>query len=159
MQFGFTLQYLLATLLFSGLLAISLIDYDHQLIPDQINLVLLLAGISLLALQSRAVLVNGLLGALVGFGALFVVAVVSKGGMGGGDVKLAGVLGLYLGWPNILMALFLSFIIGSVIGLTWAAVKQKSLKTALPFGPFLSVAAMLVLLWGQEIISWYWNLF
>lgn len=159
LQFGLTIQCLMAIVLFSGLVVCSLIDLDYQIIPDRVNLVLFLAGFLLLSLQSTALLVNGLIGAVVGFGVLFLIAVASKGGMGGGDVKLAAVLGLYLGWSNILLALFLSSLIGSIVGLTWAAIKRKNLKTALPFGPFLSIASMIVILWGQEILNWYWQLF
>jgi leader peptidase (prepilin peptidase)/N-methyltransferase len=79
--------------------------------------------------------------------------------MGGGDIKLAGVLGLYLGWPNILITLFLSFIIGAVVGLIWVALKKQSLKSALPFGPFLSIATVIVMLWGAQILAWYWQFF
>lgn len=158
LKFGLTIQYLAMIFLFSGLVMGSMIDYDHQIIPDAVNLALLIGGIPLLVLQSAEILLNGLLGALVGFGLLFLIAVIFKGGMGGGDVKLAGILGLYLGWPNILVALLLSFVIGSIVGLAGVLIKKKTLKTALPFGPFLSIATLVVILWGQDIINWYVNI-
>lgn len=158
-HFGATLEFITYTYLFSGLVVCSLIDYDHKIIPDAINLILLLGGIPLLAYQSLGILINGVMGALVGFGLLFLIALLSKGGMGGGDIKLAGVLGLYLGWPQILITLFLSFIIGSVVGLMWVVLKKQSLKSVLPFGPFLCIATLIVMLWGAEILEWYWQLF
>lgn len=157
-NFGLTVEFLAGLVLFSGLVVCSLIDLDHRIIPDGVNLTLGLIAIPLLLVQSTQVLLNGVFGALVGFGLLLLIAVASKGGMGGGDIKLAAVLGLYLGWPNIILALFIAFILGSVVGLIWVWVKQKTLKEALPFGPFLSIAALVVLLWGTEIINWYLNL-
>lgn len=157
LKFGYTLEYVSSVFLFSGLLVCSLIDYDHQIIPDKVNLVLFIGGVTLIGLQSTTLLLNGFLGAVVGFGLLYLVAVLSKGGMGGGDVKLAGVLGLYLGWQNVLLTLFMAFLIGSVVGLAWALINNKNLKTALPFGPFLSIATMLVIIWGQQILSWYFE--
>lgn len=159
LHFGLTVEYLTAIFLFSGLVVCSLIDLDHQIIPDQVLIVLTIGGIPLLLLQSTSVFLDGLLGAVVGGGLLLLVAVLSKGGMGGGDVKLAAVLGLYLGWSGILLVFFIAFLAGSVVGLTWAWLKKKTLKTALPFGPFLSTATLIVLIWGESIINWYLSLF
>ena len=159
LKFGLTVEYLAAVFLFSGLLVCSLIDLDHQIIPDKVLITLTIGSIPLLLLQSTGTLLDGFLGAIVGGGLLLLVAVLSKGGMGGGDVKLAAVLGLYLGWSGILLMLFIAFLIGSVVGLTWAWIHKKTLKTALPFGPFLSMATLIVLLWGENIINWYTSLF
>jgi leader peptidase (prepilin peptidase)/N-methyltransferase len=93
-KFGPAPEYLAAITLFSGLVAISLIDLEHGIIPDTINLTLVVAGVPLLLLQSGHAVLNGLLGALLGGGLLLLAAVVSRGGMGGGDIKLAAVLGL-----------------------------------------------------------------
>ena len=159
LKFGPVPEYLAALTLFSGLVAIALIDWEHGIIPDQINLALAVVGVPLLLLQSSHALLNGLLGALLGGGLLLLVAVVSRGGMGGGDIKLAAVLGLYLGWVNVLLVLFMAFLIGAAVGLTWVWAGKKTLKQTLPFGPFLSVSTFIVLLWGSEIISWYRGMF
>lgn len=158
-KYGLTVQYLAAVFLFSGLVVCSMIDYDHKIIPVQVNLTLAVAAIPLLLFQSVDVFLNGLLGALVGGGLLLLVAVASKGGMGGGDIKLAAVLGLYLGWQHLLLALFIAFVIGAVTGLVYVWVRKKTMKQTLPFGPFLSLATFIVLLWGWEIIRWYMGLF
>lgn len=158
-HFGFSVEFIVYSYLFSGLMACSIIDLEHKIIPNSINLLLFLGGIPLLACQSIGLLLNGLTGALVGFGLLFFIGLIFKGGMGGGDIKLAGVLGLYVGWPHILWVLFLSSVIGSVVGLIWLTYKKQSLRTIIPFGPFLSIATLVVVLWGEEMQAWYWQFF
>ena len=157
--FGWTSQFLTNAVFFSGLLVCSLIDIDYQIIPNKVISVMLVLGIPLLAVQSTEILLRGLVGGTVGFLLLFAVAFFSRGGMGGGDVKLAAVLGLYLGWPNILLALMLSFVIGSAAALLLIAQQKKTVKAAVAFGPFLSSAALITALWGDRIINWYLQVF
>ena len=99
---------------------------------------------------------------LAGVGAcLFFLAIylISKGKwLGFGDVKLVLFLGLFLGWPNILLSLFLSFVIGAIIGVGLIAFKGKGLKSQVPFAPFLLIGTFIAFFWGNEIISWYLNL-
>ena len=78
--------------------------------------------------------------------------------MGFGDVKLAFLMGLFLGWPNILVALFLAFLSGSLVGLGLIFAGKKTLKSSVPFGTFLAASTFVVLLWGQEILKWYWGI-
>ena len=75
--------------------------------------------------------------------------------MGMGDVKLAAFMGLFLGWPNILVALFLAFLAGAAIGLALIILKKKGLKSEIPFGPFLIGGTFGALFWGEEIVHWY----
>ena len=93
--------------------------------------------------------------------ALFFLAIVlvSRGKwMGIGDIKLAFLMGLILGWPNILVALFLAFMIGAIIGMGLILSGKKSLKSEVPFGPFLVTGTLIALFWGQLIIDWYFSL-
>lgn len=156
-KFGLTLEYLTMLVLFSGLIVCSVVDLDYKIIPDPVNLVMFALGILLLAVQSTGTLLNGLLGAAAGFSLLFFIALLSKGGMGGGDIKLGAVLGLYMGWPQIFLVLLLSFVLGSAAGLLWIGMKKKSVKEAVPFGPFLSAAALVSIFWGEQLINWYVN--
>jgi prepilin signal peptidase PulO-like enzyme (type II secretory pathway) len=88
------------------------------------------------------------------------IVLVSKGRwMGMGDVKLAFLMGLFLGFPNILAALFFAFFIGAIIGVGLILAKKKTLKSEVPFGPFLVVGTFIALFWGERIINWYLNLF
>ena len=79
--------------------------------------------------------------------------------MGVGDIKLVFFMGLLLGWPNILVALFFSFLIGAIIGLGLIVAGKKTLKSEVPFGPFLVTGTFIALFLGQPIIDWYLNLF
>ena len=79
--------------------------------------------------------------------------------MGFGDVKLAILLGLILGWPNILIGLFLSFFFGAIIGVAMMILRKKSIKSEIPFVPFLITGTLVALFWSQQIIQWYLSLF
>ncbi len=93
-------------------------------------------------------------------GAFFLsIVLLTRGrGMGGGDVKLGFLMGLILGWPLVLIALFLSFIIGSVAGIFLILVGNKTMKSMIPFGPFLVLGTFIALFWGEGIIEWYLNI-
>ena len=78
--------------------------------------------------------------------------------MGTGDIWLAFLMGLVLGWPNILVALMLAFFIGAIIGVGLILAKRKNLKSEVPFGPFLITGAFLALFWGEKLANWYFNL-
>ncbi len=105
--------------------------------------------------------IGNFLGAAFGAAIFFLIIVlVSRGKwMGLGDVKLAFFMGLFLGFPNIVVALFLAFLIGAIIGVGLILVKKKNLKSELPFGPFLVTGTFIALFWGQAIVYWYLNLF
>jgi leader peptidase (prepilin peptidase)/N-methyltransferase len=77
--------------------------------------------------------------------------------MGVGDIKLAFFMGLFLSWPNILVALFLAFFLGAIIGIILMVFKKKGLKSEIPFGPFLITGTFLVFFWGNQVIDWYLN--
>jgi len=157
--FGFQFQTLLYVLLFCALLTASLIDLDYQIIPDQISLFLVVSGLILQAFGPPGALMNGVIGGLLGGGLLLVLAILSRGGMGGGDVKLITGIGIFLGWQLLLVCLFFSFIIGSLVGLALIIVQNKDMKTAVPFGPFLSAGAIIAIFYGQQIIDKYLTYF
>ena len=104
-------------------------------------------------------LVDMLLGAVLGGGVLLVIAVVSKGGMGGGDIKFLAALGLWLGVKLTVLTLFLSFLFGGVGGGLLLLLKIKGRKDRIPFGPYIAAAAWLALLYGEQIVAWYWRQF
>lgn len=98
---------------------------------------------------------NIAMGGGVGFLFFFVLAMASRGGMGWGDVKLAGLIGLATGFPMVLVAIVLGAVLGGIVGVVLMAVKKKGMKSLIPFGPFLSVATMVTLIWGSDMINWY----
>lgn len=156
--FGIGFPLIKALILTSFLLVITYIDYDHQLILDKVLLFMAGAGALIECLTPSVGLLSMLVGSLTGGGLLLLIAIASKGGMGGGDIKLATVLGIYLGAKLTLLALFLSFVIGGVVAVFILLFKHKGRRDCIPFGPFIAAGAFLSLLYGQELIRWYWSL-
>jgi leader peptidase (prepilin peptidase)/N-methyltransferase len=160
LKFGITWEYLLYFSFLSALIVITVIDLYHQIIPDVISLPGI--GIGLLAslVLPHLKFFNSLTGVLLGGGSLYLVATLyqwffKREGMGGGDVKLLAMVGAFLGWKAVILTILFSSFIGSITGIIFIAVKGKDLKYAIPFGPFLSLGAVLSLFWGEEIVRWY----
>lgn len=156
---GFSAELIIAILFMSLLVIITISDIAYMLIPDKVLLpfaVVLLGVRLIIPLESWW---DSLLGALVGFGVLYLIAVVSKGGMGGGDIKLFFVIGLVLGTANTLLTLFLAAFIGSIAGLILLKWTGRGRKTPIPFGPSIAVAAVIAYFWGADFVGWYGNLF
>jgi len=154
--YGPGLQYLAAFLFAAALVVITFIDLDHQIIPDVISL----PGIPVFLLT--AVLIMGigfwdaLLGIVIGGGFLYLIAVgyellAKREGMGGGDIKLLAMIGAFLGWQSLFFVVFASSILGALVGVVLIAMKGKDMKYAVPFGPFLSIAAVLYLFVGPAL--------
>lgn len=160
---GVSLEVVIFAAFFWVLVVLTAIDLEHKLLPNKIVYPAFVA--SWVALPVVA-LVNDDLGSLKGaaFGALifggflFTVAFIAPAGMGGGDVKLAFVLGTYLGYAGgigvTLVGMFLSFLLGGVIGIA-LLMRGGDRKTQIPFGPFLAAGTVLAILWGRSILDWY----
>lgn len=151
----------------SFLIIIFVYDLRHYIIPDRVIytaigivfLYQLFDAWSLELISGSRYLLNLSLSGL--FAALFFLAIVviSRGRwMGLGDVKLAFLMGVLLGYPNILIALFTSFFIGAIIGLGLVILKKKGLRSEIPFGPFLVTGTFIAIFWGQTITNWYLSL-
>jgi len=148
----------------SFLIIIFVYDLKYYIIPDKIIYpaitIALLYNIlySYFILHTSYFILNTIYAAFGSAAFFLVVVLVSRGKwMGVGDIKLAFFIGLVLGWPNILVALFLAFFIGAIIGVGLIAGHKKSLRSEVPFGPFLVVGTFIALFWGQNIINWYLN--
>jgi prepilin signal peptidase PulO-like enzyme (type II secretory pathway) len=148
--------------IFETLLIMTLIDIRLGIIPDEINILLAIAGVLFLLipapLDAAAVLVKII--AALGAGAFFalLIAVTRGKGMGMGDLKLAVPLGLLFGWPEIALVLMAAFVIGAVVGVIAVVRGTNSMKGTLPFGPFLALGAVTAFFWGAPIIGWYLSL-
>lgn len=145
-------------------IAIFFIDLDHSIIPDELQIAGLINTIAYLGWvwYSGAHAINLLdhgLGFLIGGGLYLLLAVVTRGGMGGGDIKLMAVLGLWLGSGGILWVVLLSSNIGAVISLLLMALKIKGRKDFIPFGPFIVMAAMLVMLYQEQMTALLFGLY
>lgn len=141
-----------------GLLIEAYIDFRKEIILDEVLILLLFAGLAYTGF-SRIVWTQPFYGALTGSGLLGLIYIVSKGGMGLGDVKFAGVLGIWTGFPGILINLYLAFSIGGVIALLLCILHKADMKSRIPFGPCLSAGAILSFFFSSRILDWYWSLF
>ncbi len=150
--------------LFAALVAISVIDLEHYIVPNRILIPLTAAAVPLLALtvlDHRAGLddfIRGLLGGVVGFSVMFILNLISPRGMGMGDVKMSFPLGLYLGflgWGALVLGFFAAFLLGALVGVALIATKRRGRKDAVPFGPFLAAGTVLASLWAGPILRWY----
>ncbi|EPR26622.1 Competence stimulating peptide precursor ComC [Geobacillus sp. WSUCF1] len=143
-----------------SLLAIIVVsDLRYMLIPDRVLLVF--AG---LFLVERLVIpflpwVDMLIGAAVGFSLLWLIAVLSNGGMGGGDVKLFAVLGMVLGWKMVLLAFFLATLYGTIIGLIGMALGRVRRGKPMPFAPAIALGSLTALFFGDQLVDAYMDLF
>jgi leader peptidase (prepilin peptidase)/N-methyltransferase len=162
-RFGASWELPAYLVLTAALLAISIIDLEHFIVPDRITAPLTVSALGLLGLAAVAE-GNGwrfgrtLLGGVAYFAFLLLLNILYPKGMGMGDVKLAFSLGLYLGWlgwGQVFLGGFLAFLLGAVVGVALIATKIKSRKDVVPFGPFLALGAMLTILWGDPILRWY----
>lgn len=155
--FGPSLGALRAWLFALIMVIVLFVDLDHRIIPNAVTYPGLVLGL-LLALPAGPRGFLATLGAALGAGLLFfLIAVLSRGGMGGGDVKLAAVMGAFLGWPVIAAALFVSFTLGGLVGLALLASGRRRRKDPVPFGPFLAVGGLAALFWGHTMVQWYLN--
>ena len=185
MRFGPSLQYVIYFAFAAALVVITVIDLYHQIIPNVISLPGIAAGLlaswflpnpalldGLLRgllfqagrigvnLSNHAAFVDSLLGILLGGGSLLLVIHLyywlrKAEGMGGGDVKLLAMVGAFLGWKAVVVTIIFSSFIGSIVGVVLMVRKGKDLKYAIPYGPFLSLGAVIALFYGEGLIVWY----
>lgn len=163
LNFGFGLDFIIYSLMSSVLVAIVFIDLKEMIIPDSLVLCVLVLSIIHKAINYFLYgispnLVGSILGLLVAGGLFLAIVIISRGGMGGGDVTLIGALGFVLGVKYILLNVFLSFIIGAIISMVLLAAKIKTRKDPIPFGPFIVLGFFLTVLRGQDIINLYFSL-
>ncbi|MBN1662476.1 MAG: prepilin peptidase [Deltaproteobacteria bacterium] len=157
-KYGLTLKYAVSFIFVCALIVITFIDLDHQIIPDLITL----PGIPLCWLGAVFVMEvtwqAATWGLLIGGGCLYAVAagyelMTKREGMGGGDIKLLAMLGAFLGWQSLLFILLVSSLAGAVVGIAIMIVKGRDMKYAVPFGPFLSIAAIAYMFFGPYAVD------
>jgi leader peptidase (prepilin peptidase) / N-methyltransferase len=152
---GRTPDFVVAVVLLAMLIAITAIDLAHQIIPDVITLPGILAGVMANLATGRVAWLESLLGIVAGGGIFFVIIVASRGGMGGGDMKLGAMLGAFLGWKLGLFAVLLGVLAGGVVAVGLLLLGRKGRKEAIPFGPFLALGGAITFLWGDKLLTWY----
>jgi leader peptidase (prepilin peptidase)/N-methyltransferase len=171
-KFGLGWHLPVLMLFISALIVIVFIDIDFQIIPDVITLPGMLLGVVAAAFllpdpfsafqtsDGSAVfeplgLGNAVIGLCAGLGLFYLIAFLSKGGMGGGDVKMMGMVGAFLGYKGVLLTTLLGSLTGAMVGLGLIAFSKANRKTKIPFGPYLALGALVSLFFGTPIVRWY----
>lgn len=162
-HFGPTAQALGAMFFTSCLLVLALIDFDTTLLPDDITLPLLWAGLLANLLGLYTSLPGAVIGAMAGYLALWSVywgfkLLTGKEGMGYGDFKLLAALGAWLGWQMLPQLILLSSLVGAIVGIALMVLAKRGKDVPIPFGPYLAAAGVIALFWGPALNRLYWHL-
>jgi prepilin signal peptidase PulO-like enzyme (type II secretory pathway) len=156
----FSFQSFLLWFIFSLLAIVFVYDFKHYLIPDKVIYLAVVSACIFSFFFGHYQFLNYLLSAAGIFIVFYSMVILSRETwMGMGDAKLVFLMGMLLGWPNILIALFSAAFLGSLIGILMIIMKKKKINSQIPFGPFLVTGSVVSFFWGQEIINWYFNLF
>jgi len=163
-NFQFLLSVFYLLFIISSLIVVFVYDLKHYIIPDKIIYLAIIVAMgfslfnNLIAGNNFQFLDFFFSAVLAGTFFLSIIAITKGKGMGGGDVKLAFLMGLILDWPVIIFSVFLAFISGSVVGIYMILAGKKKMKSMIPFGPFLVFGTFVGLFWGREIVKWYMDL-
>lgn len=161
-RYGLHPQVFIEFMFCSLLLIISVIDIDTGLIPDVLSLSGIVAGFALSFFTPRLSWLDSLLGIVLGGGIFYLIAkgyelIRRKDGLGGGDVKLLGMIGAFIGWPGVAFTILVSSVVGTIIALPLMWRSGKGLGASLPYGPFLAFGAVSYIFWGRLFFHWYFS--
>lgn len=160
LKFGLSLSFGIMFLFCAALVVVTFIDFDHQIIPDEISLPGIALGFLCSFFLPGHSWLSSLLGIVAGWGGLALVFygylwLTGREGMGGGDAKLLAMMGAFLGLQAVPFIIFASSLVGTVAGLSIMAVQRKDRHLAIPFGPYLALGAVLYIFFGPQLIQWY----
>jgi leader peptidase (prepilin peptidase) / N-methyltransferase len=146
-----------------AMLALTFIDFDTQLLPDDITLPLLWLGLIFNMYSTFTSLNNAVTGAIAGYLVLWIVywafkLTTGKEGMGYGDFKLLGAIGAWFGWPMLPLVILLSSVVGAIVGITLIVVARHGRNIPIPFGPYLAGGGLIALFWGPQLTQNYLHL-
>lgn len=163
-HFGFGVATVAAIMFIWALIALTFIDFDTQLLPDDITLPLLWLGLLFNMYGTFASLGNAVAGAMIGYLVLWCVywlfkLATGKEGMGYGDFKLLAAIGAWLGWQLLPLVIILSSMVGAVVGITLIIASRHGRNIPIPFGPYLAGGGLIALFWGQQLTQGYLQLF
>ena len=164
--FGLSVEFILNAFYGSLFIVLMVIDLEHQLILNKVTYPAAAVVLIISVFLPRPGVIplpwpdalNGVIGGGIGFVFLLIPALIYPEGMGLGDVKMAALVGLVTGFPLVFVALLMGVIGGGLVAMLLLLLKIKKRKEAIPFGPFLSLATIATLLWGINILDWYWAL-
>ena len=155
LKYGLNTEFIIFTILIASLIVVSFIDIKYQIIPNEITFSFIPLGIILSFIFNHITFLNSFLGLIIPAGLLLLIAFIYKKGMGIGDVKLIGVIGVFIGWKYALISIFIGALIGSVYGVYMILTNKMNRETRIPFGPFISTGAVIMILYGDILINWY----
>lgn len=157
LRFGYTVQTIIMCALASILIVASMIDFDIMEIPNRLNILIVVLAIFSMVTQPLSIK-EKIIGFFIVSVPTLLIAVLTKGGIGGGDIKLLASSGLLLGYKSVLVATFIGVMIGGIVGMI-KLIKHKQRKQEMPLGPYLSIGIMIAALYGDFIFSYYISLF
>ncbi|MED0676400.1 prepilin peptidase [Aneurinibacillus thermoaerophilus] len=158
--YDFTPVAWLYLLFISLLVIITVSDLAYRIIPDKVLLPFFLVFLVLrFFIHPDETYLSHLIGMVLGFTIFYIIAIVSGNGIGGGDIKLFAVVGLFLGYPLLLLTILLSTFFGAFYGVLLMIFRGAGRKTKVPFGPFIALGALLALFKGYDLIAWYFSFF
>jgi len=159
LNYDLTSEFIIFIFLISVLIVVSFIDIKYQIIPNEITFTFIPIGLILSLFFNHIKFLDSLLGLLIPAGILLLIAFIYKKGMGIGDVKLIGMIGVFIGWEYALISIFIGALFGSIYGIYMMVTVNITRKTRIPFGPFISLGAVIMILYGSLLIDWYLGLF
>lgn len=163
LKLGLTLSFAFSFCFCAALIVVTFIDFDHQIIPDEITLPGMVMGFAASFILPQHSWLSSLLGIIIGWGVLALIFygylwLTGREGMGGGDAKLLAMVGAFLGLKSILFVIFVSSLLGSLVGIIIMKLQKGDRHLAIPFGPYLATGAIIYIFWGVEIMEWYLKL-
>ncbi len=161
--YGLSIELAVAAFFSSLFIVLMVIDLEHRLILNRVVYPAMAVALLTSAFLSQSEIVPNIkysaIGGGIGLVLFLLIVLISRGGMGWGDVKMAALIGLITGFPLVFVALFLAVVLGGLAAVILLLLKVKKRKEGIPFAPFLSIAAIVTLLWGGSILNWYLGMF
>jgi leader peptidase (prepilin peptidase) / N-methyltransferase len=157
--YGLTASALVHIFYFCLFLTLMVIDLEYTIIPNKIVYPTAVAALVISTFTPGIGILNALIGGGAGFVVFLVIALVSRGGMGLGDVKMATLIGFAVGFPMVFVSLLMAVMLGGIVAILLLVARLKKAKEGIPFAPYLSLATMITLVWGVNILDWYLKFF
>ena len=173
-RFGLSAEFAITAFYGCVFLVILFVDLEHKLILNKVTYPAAVVALVILAIDSflpepvllrnlillpEPSILSGVIGGAIGFVFFFIVFLINPKGMGMGDIKMAGLIGLVTGFPLVIVALFIGIFIGGIAAVMLLLLRMKGRKDIIPYGAFLGIGPVVTLLWGKEILSWYMGFF
>jgi leader peptidase (prepilin peptidase) / N-methyltransferase len=156
-KYSFSIYFFEYAVLTSLIITVTFIELEKQDVPEELIIFCLIAGLLFNIYAIKVNMINGILGFMLGGAVFLIIAMITQGAFGGGNIKYMAVLGLYMGWKLIIVIALLSFVLGAIVSIILTVSKIKSRKDYISLGPFIAVSTIIVIFYGQELLQLYTN--